>query len=252
MLLSYLPAEQINRWLPVSASPFFVEDYWGNRQLYPMQIPTSHEYKLLDHAILRALLRTYVINMAEGGTVAQRTPTATPTDHKHDISDFVTIKDYGIVIEPTITRLTSDDREAVQIILDGLEPSSTQIFKQVESQEQFLAYCISLEGEKLSRAASSETVTITVNKQNRHTVTLETDKIYWYMAAPGTPVDISYELQKATINDKRMGTISTMFGVCGLIIDTRGRPFAAPHDDVESHERVKKWLACLHTITMLD
>lgn len=55
--LSKISTDLIMRWLPKTFDSKLVENYLGNRILYPSFVPTSEREELLDLAILREALR---------------------------------------------------------------------------------------------------------------------------------------------------------------------------------------------------
>src|SRR5581483_2689281 len=57
--LEQLNAEDLNRWLKAKESPFYLENYIGNRILYPQAIPVSLRDLEIDLAILREYLRRH-------------------------------------------------------------------------------------------------------------------------------------------------------------------------------------------------
>ncbi len=57
--LEKLNAEDLNRWLKLKENPFYLENYIGNRILYPQAIPISLRDLEIDLAILREYLRRH-------------------------------------------------------------------------------------------------------------------------------------------------------------------------------------------------
>jgi len=57
--LEQLNAEDLNRWLKAKESPFYLENYIGNRILYPQAIPVSLRDLEIDLAIFREYLRRH-------------------------------------------------------------------------------------------------------------------------------------------------------------------------------------------------
>ncbi len=241
MKFSYIPAEEIACWLPFSSSPFFIEDYFGNQALFPNTIPNTNEYRLLDLAILRAALRqslnqssTKEVNgTGDKGVLSQSLV----------LPDLVTVENEGIIIEPHIFHYAKNAREAVLVALDGLEPSTTQFFRRQGNSTVYLGLALCIEGELHGNEdMAHDALTVQFITGEKQTVPLKPDTLHWVAGQSGKEAQIEFSFSKATLNRKQKGNMSVVFGEIGMVVDTRGRPFAKPQPTDQGKARVSAWI----------
>lgn len=236
----FIAAHEISRWLPFTTSPFFVEDYYGNRTLYPQVVGTTKEYAYLEQAILRAILRKNVEEAVSTGNKKEELTT---------VGEYITITEKGIVINSTMFGQVVDPRDIAHIVLDGLEPSSTYIL--ASQPETVLCYALCLEGTAFSDQTKPEEITITANGK-KTILSISFDTLVWCMDQPGTEAIIDFSFHTASIDGKKNNSIPVVFGEVGLVIDSRGRPFDVPQDTSQGRERVKKWLGATAEVHLLQ
>lgn len=242
MEIHFLAAEEISAWLPFASSPFFVEDYFGNRQLYPHTLPLKKEYRLLDQAIIRANIRRILFELAG----EKRAQEALLT-----IGNYVTISNHGVTLEKDILHLVTDIREGVLIGLDGVEPSSTQFFKRVNDAEVFLCYALCLEGSDIAKERRPQRVTFTFGNGDKKVISFEPNTITWLQSEPNEEALLEFEFSGTTVNGKDHGSIPLVFGEAGLVIDARGRPFEKPDQALGGQAVMAKWLSSLNDIRFI-
>lgn len=243
MDLIYLPAEEITCWLPFASSPFYVEDYFGNRQLYPTMTPLKNEYQLLDLAIIRAQLRRMLQEkVVEGST----------KDTLVSLANYVTISNHGVTIESDLLRYSKDIREAVLTILDGIEPSSTQFFKRVGQSENFICNALCLEGTQIAKEPRPQKILITFLTGEKKEVFVKPNTLTWLTSIPGDEALVEYDFNDATVSGKSSGSTSIIFGEAGFVVDTRGRPFEKPEDSLVGKAQIATWLGSLHDVRLIS
>lgn len=241
MEIFYLPASDIAPWVPFATSPYFIEDYLGNHILNSRIVPEANEYKMLDHAILRARLRYAAKNIdatqleAAGAVV---------------FSELVSVSDAGLVLLPALLKSVSDTKEAVQIILDGLEPSSTPIYSGEGDHAKFLCYAVCFEGEMGGQITTEETVKVLFATGRVVDIPVRPDSLTWCLADP-QEAHLEFNLVHATINSKKSDSLPIAFGEMGIIIDSRGRPFTPPDVNEDGRKRLERWLTAREAVRLL-
>jgi len=141
--------------------------------------------------------------------------------------------------------LTTAGQEAILLVLDGLEPSTTAMFRQEVSEAVYLGQAICLEGEDLINKEHEAKITVSFADDRKKTIALAMDRLYWWQATPGTEATLEYSFTKAQLNNKHKGKLSIVFGEVGIVIDTRGRSFDLPSNTPEGKKRLQQWLASL-------
>lgn len=235
--ISLLPANDIACWLPFTSSPFFVEDYFGNMQLYPMVVPAKNEYKLLHHAIIRARLRQ----------LSQEAKQKAEGTEPISFDQYVSVGNDGIVLTDILLQQSCDKRELVQVILDGLAPSSTYFMRQTNNQPRNVCWACCLEGVY----TEGDTVQVRLENSKMYDIALKANQVLWLAMPEGTEAMLEYTLHKATVNGHKSGSVPFVFGEEGLVIDTRGRPLTAPDNTLAGHEQMKNWLAAINEVRLL-
>lgn len=243
MDITFLSAEEISCWLPFATSPFFVEDYFGNRQLYPTMIPLKTEYRLLDHAIIRARLRSL---LQEVSVDKKKDETLLP------LANYLTVSNHGVTLEKDLLRFVTDIRESILVALDGIEPSSTQFFKRHDNDEVFLCYALCLEGIDIAKEKRPQKVTLTYATGEKKEVRFEPNTITWLQGKPSQEVVMEFEFETAKIDGKDHGSVPVVFGEAGLVIDARGRPFDKPDTEQLGRAQMARWLASLQNIRFIE
>lgn len=243
MDIVFLSAEEISCWLPFASSPFFIEDYFGNRQLYPNMIPLKNEYRLLDQAIIRARLRTLLQEVTN--------------DKKRDetllsLANYLTVSNHGVTIEKDLLRFVTDIREAILVALDGIEPSSTHFFKRHGNDELVLCYALCLEETAIAKENRPQKITLVYPNGGKKEVRFEPNTVTWLQGKPNQEAVLEFEFDGAKIDGKDHGSIPIVFGEAGLVIDARGRPFDKPDPEQAGRAQMDKWLSSLRNVRFIE
>lgn len=250
MDLSYLPASEITCWLPVATSPFFVEDYYGNRLLYPKTLPSTEQYRLLDLAILRAQLRRLAAGQSEQAKLPDRKDqAATPTPM--EVPGYFSVTEQGITIENNISRYCTDAKEVIAVLLDALEPSTTQFFLQKDQITSYLGFAVCLEGEVGPLDGHHLSFQVTSESGKHVMLKIVPNDLVWCSWASQEEIIVSFRLTKARILGQHKGSVTIPWSSTGFVIDTRGRPFTVPDDSPQGKAKLLHWQTVSERIQLL-
>ncbi|MBI9044833.1 MAG: glutamate mutase L [Anaerolineaceae bacterium] len=239
----------IMKWLPVDISENEVRDYILQKSLYPGIIPNNYEALSIERAVVKTFLS---LSLQE---LQNRFP------------DQVMSFEPYIVSGSALTE-TPSPGQSLLMMLDGLQPVG--VTTMVLDQKGLLA--------GLGAAASiNSLIPVQVLESgvflNLGTVICPSSK-----ARLGAPIlraklefedgrESRYEIKKGTLvtlpvqsgqtakihletlrrtvidpySHRRSGSFKIVGGVCGVVIDARGRPISLPSDDEKRRKLIKKW-----------
>lgn len=242
----------ITRWLPMAIPDDVVRDYLRQKTLFPGAIPATVETLAIEQAMARQILH-----------LAMRT---------HRTRYQTSLTSYDPVLAAGATLTDASPGEALLLLLDGLQPTETS---------SFLLDPYGLASALGSAAAINTIMPVQVIESNAF-VNLGTVVSPISRARTGTPIlnvhvelatgeENSYEIVKGSIRQLSvpLGQTATVKleplhsldldesrkdgkftykvtgGVCGLVIDARGRPIELPNDASRRHEILEKWAESL-------
>lgn len=248
LALQLSPLTSITRWLPMTIPDDVVRDYLRQKTLFPGAIPATVETLAIEQAMARQILH-----------LAIRT---------HRARYQTSLISFEPMIAAGATLTDAPPGEALLLLLDGLQPAETSTF-------MLDPYGL---GSALGSAAAINTIMPVQVIESNVFVNLGTVISPISRARTGTPIlnvhvelasgeENSYEIQKGSIRQLpvplgqtatvRLEPLHSMDldktrkdgkhsykitgGVCGLVIDARGRPIELPGDPSRRRETLEKW-----------
>ncbi len=219
-----LKFESVARWLPFNPDPLMVENWIGNRTLYPELLPQTEEELYLEQAAMREELREQVLT---GASQIKGKPAENPAPNWERLI-------------PKLRRIARSDNEVLGIILDGLEPKD--IFS-----VPGLALVIAPVGMIPPGTAVAAEVIVDLGLTEKQKMLIPPDDILLLPLPRNQKAKLKIKLNRDLRLNKKGGlTLELESEGCGVLLDLRGRPINLPLADGYSRERVKKWRGVLN------
>lgn len=247
LALQLSPLSAITRWLPMAISDDVVRDYLRQKTLFPGSVPATAETLAIEQAVARQILH-----------LALRTHRAR---YQTDLTSYEPLLAAGA----TLTDASPGD--ALLMLLDGLQPTETST---IMLDPYGLASAMG------ASAAINTIMPVQVIESNAF-VNLGTVITPLSKARTGTPIlkaqvelptgeESVFEIQKGTIQQlpvplglpatirieplhsiglEGKSTYKVTGGVCGVVVDARGRPVELPRDASQRQETIEKWSVSL-------
>lgn len=245
--------DEINRWLTVFTSPETIRDYLWQKTLYPGSIPSTAETLAIEQAMARVIMR---LGMA----------------HTRSLYPELSEAFEPILASGSILSQAPTSGQALLMLLDGLQPAgiSTVI---LDKHSLLPALGTAAEVNPLLPVQALETSAFL----NLGTVICPVSSTRY-----GTPIlriRLEYEKGSETRMEIRQGSITVLplkngqsarlhieplrrtlidpmgargvnsfkitGGLCGAVIDARGRPISLPADAARRRDILKKWKQAL-------
>lgn len=252
LALQLSPLSSITRWLPNHVPDDLVRDYLRQKTLFPGSIPATVETLAIEQAVARQIL-----------ALAMRT---------HQARYQTTLSGFEPVIAAGATLTDASPGQALLMLLDGLQPTFTSTFLldphglgsalgsaaavntilpvQVIDSNAFLSL-----GTVISPISNARNGTTIMNIQ----LELDTGEETMYEVQKGSLLQLPIPagrsatihlemLRKVEIDGLRKEgkhSIQVIGGVCGAVIDARGRPLALPSESARRRDTLQKWSANL-------
>lgn len=248
---THLP--EVTRWLPMHVNEADVRDYLWQRTLYPSMQPMTTETLAIEQTMVRQALRAALQGL-------QNTWADLPANY--DL----------IVASNSILAQGSTQGQAMLAILDGLQPTgiSTILLDTYDvlpalgaiAAHNALLPVQALESSALlnlgavispicSAPYGTVILKVKVEKEGGETSTLEIRQgsLTVLPVQAGQTVKVHLEPQRRMIlnpsGKEKQRSFKMTGGVCGVIIDTRGRPLNLPEDAPRRRDMIKKWVLSL-------
>ncbi|MCC6148112.1 MAG: glutamate mutase L [Anaerolineaceae bacterium] len=241
--------EEINRWLTIYTPPELLRDYLWQKSLYPASIPGSAETLAIEQAMAKVILRrSFLQAKAEN-------------------------PDLGEVFEPilaggSIFNQAPTAGEALMMLLDGLQPVgvSTVI---LDKHSLLAALGAAAEVNPLLPVQALESsaflnlgtvicpysparygapilnVRVEYEKGNESRMEIRQGTFTVLPLKNGQTVRLHLEPLRKTVVDPTGQRSANSFkitgGLCGAVIDARGRPVPLPKDAARRRDVLKKW-----------
>jgi hypothetical protein len=252
-LLNEAAAGQILQWLPMHSTENVIRDYLWHKSLYPSSVPLTAETLAIEQAAVRIALQRAV------ALLHQRSP------------------EVGTAFEPILASgaafsMAGDYVQSLLMLLDGIQPTgvTTLILDQnsitaslgaISSINQVLPVQLLESGSYLnlatvispkSRAKYGTPVlqaTLEYEEGNESRVEVLQGGITSLPLKQGQVARIHLQALRPVEIDPRgkrgLGSFKIVGGVCGVVIDTRGRPLRLPNDASRRRDLIKKWSMAL-------
>ena len=252
-LLNESPLENVMQWLPMHVAPEVVRDYLWNKSLYPSTIPLTQESLAIEQSAARHILRLATQKLM--------------TDYPGFYPAFE-----PIVVSGSMISHAPNAAQALLLLLDGVQPVgiSTVILDPYHllaslgaiAQVNAIAAVQLLESNAFLNLG---TIICPISTAKYGTPVLRV-RIEYEKGSPnqlevrqGSVVSLPLQpFQTANVHldalhhseidplfGKRSGSFKIVGGVCGAVIDARGRPLVLPKDAARRRELIKKWRAAL-------
>lgn len=251
MQSAHLP--EVTRWLPMHVNEADVRDYLWQRTLYPSMQPMTTETLAIEQAMVRQALRAALQGL-------QNTWADLPASY--DL----------IVASNSILAQGSTQGQALLAILDGLQPTGISTimldtYDVLPALGAIAAHNALLPVQALESSAllnlgavispicsapyGTVILKVKVEKEGGETSTLEIRQgtLTVLPVQAWQTVKVHLEPQRRMIlnpgGKEKLRSFKMTGGVCGVIIDARGRPLDLPEDAPRRRDMIKKWVLSL-------
>lgn len=241
--------EDIMQWIPVSVNEGVVRDYLHQRALYPNQVPMTIEALAIEQALARHILRVVVRQTMRSwpglkqnfepylitGTALTRTPHPTSSllmllDGIQPVGLTTFVLDPNSLIASLGAAAAINSILPVQVLESGAFINLGTVISPVSSARM---------GSKILH------VRLEYDDGNTSQFDVRKGTLVNLPIQPGQGARIHLEASRRTVIDPyggyRTGSYKIVGGVCGAVIDARGRPIALPVDDDRRRELLQKW-----------
>jgi hypothetical protein len=252
-LLNEVSASQILEWLPMHSTENVVRDYLWHKSLYPTNVPVTLETLAIEQAVVRVALQ-----QAMAATL-ERSP------------------GLGKAFEPILASgavfsMAANHVQALLMLLDGIQPvgvttlildqnSLTASLGAVANINPILPVQLLESGSFLNLATVISPIsrakygtpilqaTLEYEEGNESRVEVLQGSITALPLRQGQVARIHLQALRPVEIDPRgkrgLGSFKIVGGVCGVVIDTRGRPLKLPSDASRRRDLIKKWSMAL-------
>lgn len=247
-LLQQVPISEITQWLPVEVPDTEVRDYLWQKSVFPTSMPMTTTSLSIEMAAARAILRLAATQMLE------RYP-------------FLNMAFEPIFISGATLAQSISPVQSLMAVLDGLQPTGiTTLFLDpyglmaalgsVASGNAVLPVQILDSGTFVNLAsvispvsdARPGTVILKVkvtSDQGDYNAEVRQGSIVVLPVRHGQQVQVFLNPQHGTYIDPRWRSgagFKLAGGLCGVVIDARGRPLQLPDDSAKRREMLMRWI----------
>lgn len=247
--LEQIPLEDVARWVPVEVTLDELRDYLYQRSLFPASVPVTPEALAIEQAMIRQILRCASQQLTERWPETQ--------------NSFERIFVSGAALTDT-----QSPAQSLLMVLDGLQPLGinvimldpyglSQALGAIASINTLLPAQIIESG----AYANLGTVICPISDARPGTVILKVGVSYedgsetqvevkqgTIVPLPvrnGQVAHLQVETQHGAILDPflpRLKRFKIVGGVCGAVVDARGRPIALSGDAAKRREQLTRWM----------
>lgn len=246
--LQQIKLEDIARWVPLDIPPEVVRDHLHQKSLFPAMLPMTNETLLIEQAMVRQLLRHSTQRMLEripgtelsfeyifvSGAAITNTPSAAQSllmvlDGIQPVGVNVIMLDpYGLS-QALGAVAASNTLLPAQIIESGAYTNLGTVICPVSDAKPgtvILKIKIAYEDGTETRVEAKQGALTPLPIRNGQAVRLEVDTLHGTVLDPCLP-------------QKRFKRI--VGGLCGVVVDARGRPLELPEDPARRNELLLRW-----------
>lgn len=246
------PMEEITNWLPMDIPADTVRDYLYQKVLKPSALPMTGETLAIEHAAARFILRT----------AAQRMADRWPGIPMSFDPMFIGGATLGQAPSPA---------QSLLMILDGLQPVGvgtflldpyglTQAIGAIATMNTVLPVQVMESGAYLNLgkviAPISDArpgtmimkIKLTYEAGGSTQVEVKQGQLVSLPVRYGQIASLSVETLHGTILDPtqpRLKNFNVVGGVCGVVVDARGRPLKLPSDGAKRRDQLTRWAQSL-------
>jgi len=246
--LEQIPLANLTRWLPMHIPEDVLRDMLWQKTLFPSKLPLSAEELAAEQAFYRELLRLgmqdlhrrapdlppYYEPIIVGGMALAGLPTPAQTllailDGVQPLGITSLVFDHNSLMASLGAAAALEALIAVQVLESNAFTSLATVITPVSSAREGTPILRM----RLETADGSDT-----------RVEVKQGQLLTFPLAMGATAYLTLEPLRGTLVDPRRprgGRFKVMGGVCGLVVDARGRPVALPADGPQRHELLKRW-----------
>jgi hypothetical protein len=246
-----VPLTEIMQWLPIEVSPDVVRDYLWQKSLYPGSIPMTEEALAIEQSAARQMLYHSINSLVQQGLsegwyfepifVAGSTLTHAPSSSQTLLMLLDGIQPLGI------TSLLLDPHGLTTSLGAIAQFNSLLPVQVIESSAYYnLATVISpVSGEKFGTPILN--VRLELGDGNESSFTVKQGNLVMLPLQPGQKAKVYFEpLKRLTLDPRNWKKGFDIYGgICGAVIDARGRPLQLPKDDAHRRELHSRWAEAL-------
>jgi hypothetical protein len=252
-ILKQATASDILQWLPVHTTENVIRDYLWHKSLYPTSVPVTVETLSIEQAAVRiALQRAIAITLERSPEVGKAFE--------------------PIVASGAVFSMAANYVQALLMLLDGIQPvgvttiildqnSLTTALGAIANINTLLPVQLLESGSYLNLATVISPVsrakygtpilqaTLEYEEGNEARVEVLQGSITSLPLRQGQVARIHLQALRPLEIDPRgkrgLGSFKIVGGVCGVVIDARGRPIKLPTDASRRRDLIKKWSMAL-------
>jgi hypothetical protein len=207
----------VSRWLWLSPDLLVLENWLGNRRIYPSMVPQTLTQLFWEQALTIKQIRRKRREL-DAGLLENKT---------YDL-------DWTSEIE-NLKPKTRNQKEIVSILLDGWEPSESVMISDLVSIVAPVGYLPP--NVKVAAQVSVDTGLAAPQK-----LIIPADDIVLLPVSAGTRANLSIRLNRdLRLSKKTNLDLTVVAGKYGIVLDLRGRPISLPTPDEAGRRRVYKW-----------
>lgn len=246
--LQRIRLDDITRWLPFEMPDADVRDYLHQKSLFPTMLPMTHETLAIEQAVARQLLRRAAQNTLErwpgtemsfervfisGATLAQA---ASPAQTMLMVLDGLQLVGINVLML---------DPYGLSQALGAIAGNNTLLPAQILESGAYANLGTALCPISEARAgATILRVKITYDDQTETRVEVKKGSLVCLPIRNGQSAHLDVETLRGTLLDPylpRLKRFKVVGGLCGVVVDARGRPLHLPEDPVRRREQLTAW-----------
>ncbi len=239
--------ESISRWISKEITPDVVRDYLWQKSLYPASIPATAESLSIEQAAAREIIHavmqvhraqlkddsaSYELILASGATLSQ---TPSPGEALMMLLDG---------IQPVGITSIILDRHGLTSGLGAAAPINSLLPVQVVDSSAYVNLATVITPLSSARQGTPIVrVSMEYGQSSMAQLDIKQGSLVAFPLPPGQTASIHLEPAHGTIIDpyRKASGFKIWGGLCGVVIDARGRPLTLPEDPALRKETIKHW-----------
>jgi hypothetical protein len=244
--------EDITRWLPVDVPDSVARDYLNQKSLYPTSVPMTEETLAIEQAMARQILRFATQRLVErwpntdlsferifmsGATLSQA-----PAPYQ----SLLMLLDG---VQPVGVNVVMLDQHGLSQALGAIAGSNTLLPAQIIESGAYANLATILC--PLSNAKPGTVILrliVSYEDGSNHRVEVKQGSLVPLPIRNGQAVHLEVETQHGAVLDPclpHLKRFKITGGLCGAVVDARGRPLNLPEDPARRREQLARWASAL-------